>query len=777
MRSAAFTSRSTRLRLSTCRAPLAALPALVAVLGCGIPLAANPEFLAEAVEFGAKDCLFCHSDPGGGRNWNDRGHWMIERKAAMRADKVVVAWLSEYSQVAARGRERSPGEPDAAGGSAVIPASLHRGPYFQPKQDGEALRQWLGERGRYTTADGEWPQYSGDLAASKYSPLDQINAATVSSLEVAWTWDAFDNHRYVARDGQDKRQIRRAMYPDGFKATPLMVGGRLFVRTNFSGVAAIDPQTGDTLWTHDPGTADWGRPGIFGFATRGLGYWSDGSDERILLCTGDSYLVALDPASGKPMNSFGDNGRVDLTQGARRPLVRSLINCSAPPTVIGDVVVVGNQIADGPPGRSARSGGPAWRDNWPVGDVRGYDIRSGKRLWTFHTIPQEGEFGNETWEGDSWQWTGNTNVWSTMSSDEQLGHVYLPVTGPTFNFVGGFREGDNLFSNSIVCLDAKTGERIWHYQTIRHDIWDWDLPAAPTLIEIKVEGRRVKALAQPTKTGFVYVLDRRTGKPVWPITERKVPPSEFERAAETQPVPTRPPPFEMQGVSEEDLIDFTPELRARALAATKAHRLGPLFEPPSAEGTVQVPGWGGGANWGGAAFDPETAYLYISSRRQYIVVGLQAVEDPAQRGYEFEHKFFKVDVDGLQVVKPPYGTLTAYDMNRGEIAWQAPHGNGPRDHPLLQGLGLPPLGNPNAAGILVTRTLLFAGDRGERAGPSFLRAYEKGSGKTLWERELPGRHHNATPMTYIAGGRQHLVIATGGAAQPAKLTAFRLPED
>ncbi len=753
------------------------LLAMLAFLALVQPAHGMPEFLADSVAFGAKDCLFCHAEPGGGRTWNARGHWLMEQKRRFGAEEVEVGWLREYAG--------SPDPPESAletslrtvEGIGRIPETLHRGPFFDPKSDEAALRRWIASRGTYSTAEGEWPQYSGDIASSKYSPLDQIGKSNVGELEVAWVWDAFDNANYVQPGAEPiarPTRAERARFPDGFKSTPLMVGGRLFVRTNFSGVAAVDPATGDTLWTYDPGTAKWGRPGIFGFATRGLAYWSDGERGRILLCTGDSYLVALAPETGEPIMGFGDNGRVDLTQGSRRPLNRRLVNCSAPPAIIGDVAVVGNQIADGPPGRSARSGGSLWRDNWPVGDVRGYDVRTGKRLWTFHTVPQEGEFGNETWGSDSWKWMGNTNVWSMMSADENLGYVYLPVTSPTFNFAGDFRPGDNLFSNSVVCLDAKTGKRVWHFQTIRHDIWDWDLPAAPNLIDIVVDGRAVPAVAQVTKTGFVYVFDRRTGEPVWPIKDRAVPKSEIELAAGTQPFPLKPPPFELQGVSEDDLVDFTPDLKARALAAVEPHRLGPLYEPPSLQGTIQVPGWGGGANWGGAGFDPETGYLYVSSRRQYIVVGMRRVEDPEARGYEYEHKFFQVSVDGLPVVKPPYGTLTAYDMHRGEIAWQAPHGNGPRGRGPLEGLKLPPLGNPNAAGVLVTRTLLFVGDRGDAAESAFLRAYDKASGKTLWEAELPQRHHYAPPITYMAKGRQYVVVGVGGAAEPAQLVAFRL---
>lgn len=748
---------------------------LVLIVTSGSALA-KPEFLAPAIAFGAKDCLFCHLEPGGGREWNARGHWLLAEKQRRNSELVDTAWLSGYTpSPESEGLSEAPAT--VAQDDRNIPETLHRGPFFQPNESAEALARWIESRGSYTTAEGEWPQYAGDIAASKYAPLDRIDESNVADLEVAWVWDAFDNSNYIDPDADPSKPpspAARRRFPDGFKASPLMVDGKLYIRTNFSGVAAIDPASGETLWTYDPGTVKWGRPGIFGFATRGLGYWSDGTESRILLCTGDSYLVALDPGTGEPIQSFGDNGRTDLTQGSRRPLIRRLVNCSAPPTIIGNVAVVGNQIADGPPGRGERSGGSKWKENWPVGDVRGYDVRTGKRIWTFHTVPQEGEFGNDTWEGDSWKWMGNTNVWSMMSADEELGYVYLPVTSPTFNFAGGFRGGDNLFSNSIVCLNAKTGERVWHFQTIRHDVWDWDLPAAPNLIDIEVEGRKIPALVQVTKTGFLYVFDRRTGEPVWPIEDRPVPSSEFESVAETQPFPTKPPPFEMQGISEDALIDFTPELRAQALAAVKPYRLGPLFTPPSKQGTIQVPGWGGGANWGGAGYDPETGYLFLSSRRQYIVVGMQPVEDPATRGYEYEHKFYQVGIGGLPVVKPPYGTLTAYDMNRGEIAWQTPHGSGPRERGAFKGLGLPPLGNPNAAGVLVTRTLLFAGDRGDRSEPAYIRAYDKATGETLWEHELPGRHHNAPPITYLANGEQFVVIGVGGATEPARLVAFRL---
>ena len=748
------------------------------LLSAGLLLAAvasaKPEYLAPASELGAKDCLFCHTNPAGGKEWNARGLWLVDQKQQRGGEEIVVDWLEEY---------QPSGQPEQAlkiEGPLNIPETFSQGPFFQPNPDPDALWRWLETRGRYSTAGGEWPQYAGDTGSSKYSPLDQIDAGNVARLRLAWTWDAFDNSNFISADLDPRkmsRAERRRRLPDPFKATPLMINGKLFIRTNFSGVAAIRPSTGETLWTYDPGTAAGPRPGMFGFATRGLAYWSSGDEQRILLCTSDSYLVALDPETGKPLRDFGDNGRTDLTKGSRRPLNRALINCSAPPVIVGDVAIVGNQIADGPPGRSPASGGEEWRENWPVGDVRGYDVRTGKKVWTFHTVPQQGEYGVETWGNHSWRWMGNTNVWSMMSSDEKLGYVYLPVTGPTFNFAGEFRPGENLFSNSIVCLDAKTGKRVWHFQTIHHDIWDWDLPAAPNLIDITVDGERIPALAQVTKVGFLYVFDRRTGEPIWPIEERPVPASEFEETSATQPVPTKPPPFELQGLTEADLLDFTPGLKERALAAVEPHRLGPLFTPPSEEGTIQMPSWGGGGNWGGAGYDPETGYLYVSSRRAYITVGMQPAPDGEKLGYKHVQKFFQAAVNGLPVHKPPYGTITAYDMNRGEIAWQIPQGRGPKEHPLFKDLDLPDMGNANASGVLVTRTLLFTGDIGSAhadAGASFLRAYDKANGETLWESELPGKHSYAPPMTYLADGKQYVVIAVGGATQPARLVAYAL---
>ena len=368
--------------------------------------------------------------------------------------------------------------------------------------------------------------------------------------------------------------------------------------TSLGQVAAIDPGTGASLWTFDPGSWKEGRPGNLGFVHRGMAYWTDGTRARLLVGTGDAYLIAVDAKTGALDAAFGEGGRVDLMAGVERAVRTTLYSNSSAPIVCRDVIVVGASVHDGPATKE-----------YPRGDVTGYDARTGKRLWTFRSIPAKGAFGHDTWSGDAAEYTGSTNVWTLMSADEELGLVYLPFGTPTNDFYGGHRPGANLFAESIVAVDARTGERKWHFQAVHHGLWDYDLPAAPTLVDITVNGRAIKALAQVSKQGFTYVLDRRTGEPVWPIEERPVPQSTApgERSSPTQPFPSRPPAFERQGLTDDNLIDFTPELRQRAIDALKDHDRGPLFTPPSERGTVQLPGWVGGANWGGAAFDPDTA--------------------------------------------------------------------------------------------------------------------------------------------------------------------------
>ena len=719
---------------------------------------ANPEHLAPAMEFGARDCGFCHLTPQGGTGQNERGAWLLAERERRGVEAIDVAWLAAREAV-----HQPPVEQPA-------PAATDMKAKQQDAAALPALKPLPQDAKRpfdYTTRHGDWPAYGGDLRGAKYSALEQVGAANVSQLQIAWVWEAIDNHRYAGA-------TRRRQAPDGFKVTPLMAGGRLFVRTAFSAVAALDPLTGETLWTFDPGTGDGPRPAMFGFSTRGLAYHRDSDDERVLLVSSDGGLIALAAATGKPYANFGKNGRVDLRAGLRRPIRRSAASWNYAPALCGDVVVVGNQTSDM---SHVSRGADNWQDNVPLGDVRGFDVKTGKQLWVFKTVPQAGEFGNDTWGEDSWRWMGNTNVWSMMSCDPELGHVYLPVTAPTSHFFGGLRPGDNLFGTSLVAVDATTGKRIWHFQTVHHDIWDYDLPAAPVVADIVQDGKAVPVVAQVSKVGFLYVFNRKTGEPLWPIEERPVPASDLdgEQAAKTQPFPTWPPPFEMQGVGQDDLIDLTPQLRERAKEKLAGIRTGGLFLPASTEGSLAVPGWGGGANWGGASFDPETQMLYVASRRWPLLLTAREV-DEERFGFPYLIRPSGVDVGGLPVVKPPWASITAYQLDTGDIAWQVANGAGPKDHALLKGLDLPDLGSiNNAPGLLVTKKLIFHGHRTGWQQPSALRALDKATGGLVWEHEIEGTHNVSPPMTYLAGGRQFVLIATGVGLEPGRLTAFRLP--
>ena len=411
----------------------------------------------------------------------------------------------------------------------------------------------------------------------------------------------------------------------------------------------------------------------------------------------------------------------------------------------------------------------------PPGHVRGFDVRTGDMKWIFHTIPQAGELGNETWEGDSWLRAGGANVWTLMSADEELGFVYLPVGTPVTDYYGGHRAGDNLFANSLVCLDADTGERVWHFQFVHHAVWDYDPPAAPNLIDITVDGRQIAAVAQITKQGFTFVFDRATGEPVWPIEERPVPQSSLpgERTSPTQPYPTKPPLFLTNGATEDDVIDFTPELRAEGLAIFRQHSAGPLYTPPAAGTNIVRPGWSGGANWWGAAFDPETGRFYVPSWAHFSLVRMEE-GDPDSSDLMIRPQVRDLSGPrGLPLFKPPYAQLAAFDMNRGEKLWSVPVGDGPRDHEALRGLALPPLGNfEKLGGPLLTKTLLFIGQGFET---NRLGAYDKQTGRELWNVQLPARFH-AAPMTYMAGGKQYIVMAVGGGSQgaPEQLIALSL---
>jgi quinoprotein glucose dehydrogenase len=625
-------------------------------------------------------------------------------------------------------------------------------------------------------AAGEWRAYGADLANTKYSPLDQITRDNVGTLRVAWRWRSID---------QDVLAARSDLHTFLNEGTPVMAGGRLYTVTSLSQVAAIDPATGRTIWAYDPKSYEAGQPVNLGFVNRGLAYWRDGDVERLFFGTGDGHLIALDARSGRPVTAFGDGGRIDLTHGLRRPVDRAMYSVTSPPIVARGVVVVGSSVLD-----------PVLRQTGAPGDVRGFDAHTGRLRWTFHTIPERGEAGSETWEGDSAARTGNANVWTIMSADEALGYIYLPVSTPTSDFYGGQRPGANLYSDSLVAIDAETGKRVWHFQTTHHGVWDYDPPAAPVLADVAIGGRTRKVVAQVTKQGFCFLFDRVTGEPIWPIDERPVPPSalEGERTWPTQPFPTRPAPFDRQGITENDLIDFTPALRAEARAILSKHHHGPLYTPPVEGTTIMLPGWIGGASWAGAGFDPDTGLLYVPSITAPFIVTLSR-PDPAKSDLKFTARppAYAEGPRGLPLTKPPYGRVTAIDLASGEHGWMSPLGSGPRDHADLKALGLPRLGWPSRGVALVTKTLLFVGQEPrrlyERSRPSprgngvqadfenrepKLFAFDKKSGAVIAEIALPG---NATggPMTYLSNGRQFVVVPVGGANIPAELVALALP--
>jgi len=625
------------------------------------------------------------------------------------------------------------------------------------------------------TTNGEWPSYGGGLGSTRYAPLDQIDRENVSELEIAWRWEA--------------RNL--GPRPDyNFRATPIMMNGVLYTTAGSRRAAvAIDPATGETLWIYRFDEGERGSSAPRKTSGRGVSYWSDGEDERLFFITPSHFMIALNAKTGRPYPDFGRDGIVDLKEGLDRPLdpMKAPIGSSTPGIVVGDVIVVGAALP---------AGGVPPTKEMPAGHIRGYDVRTGERLWIFHTIPLPGELGHDTWEGDSWKFTGNASVWTSMSADPELGYVYLPTEAPTGDYYGGHRHGDNLFSQSLVCLDAKTGERIWHFQTVHHGIWDYDLPAAPVLADITVDGEAIPAVAQITKSGFTFVFDRKTGEPVWPIEERPVPQTDVpgEKTAPTQPFPTKPAPFERQGVTEDDLIDFTPELKAEALEIAATYTLGPLFTPPTLvtetnktnKGTLNLPGSQGGGNWQGAAFDPESGYLYVSSSTEPTPVGLVHAPKLSNMNYVRGRRLRLPKgggPQGLPLIKPPWGRITAIDLNTGEHVWMVPNGEAPdyvREHPALAGIDLPRTGRPERVGMLVTKTLLFAGEGGGLfgmfggGGPMF-RAYDKRTGAIVSELELPA-HQTGVPMTYLLDGVQYIVVAVGAKEHPAELVALRLPE-
>jgi quinoprotein glucose dehydrogenase len=622
-------------------------------------------------------------------------------------------------------------------------------------------------------AEGEWRFYGGDAASTKYSPAGQITRANVNQLQIAWRWSSPDNE--IAK-------VNPAARPPGYQDTPIMVNGVLYTTTALGIYAALDPATGRTLWQYDPEIWKLGRPPNLGFTHRGTAYWTDGQRRRLISGTHDASLISIDAETGKPDATFGTDGRVDVSEGVAYAQRGRNYAINSTPVIVKNVIIAGSNIQDLPQSKEQ-----------PRGDIFGFDARTGKKLWTFHAIPRKGDFGADTWEGDSAEYTGGTNVWSMLTVDEELGYVYLPFGTPTNDYYGGHRLGDNLFAESLVCLDVATGKRVWHFQGVHHGLWDYDFPAAPILVDITVNGRRINAVAQVSKQGFVYVFDRRTGVPVWPIEERPVPQSMVpgERTAKTQPFPTKPPPFDRQSMLDEDVVDFTPELRAQALEVLKAWDRGPLFTPPSERGSIQMPGHVGGADWGGAGVDPVNGMLFVPSLTSPIIVPI-VKGDPARGNLQYRATTQQLPtLDGIPLYKPPYSRVTAYDLNTGTMAWQVPIGDGPRNHPLLKDLKLGPLGSGLRAAPLVTSTLLFVGQWSGAIGripvlkvgdreltnlppePWTFRAFDKRTGEQVWAKELPVGPA-AAPMTYLYRGKQYVVVATGGGLQ-SELIAFALP--
>ena len=611
-----------------------------------------------------------------------------------------------------------------------------------------------------------WRYFGGNKAFMRYAPLDQVHKGNVGELSVLW--------RRAATDPAFTGRFPDRPVSGNLRSTPILIDDVLYAPNALGLVEAFDPGTGETIWRQGP--FDDSPEEAFGRSSRGVDYWEDGTEQRILSVRG-AYLYALDAETGNSYTNFGEQGRVNLVP----PSARSF-SWSSGPIVVGDVVVIGG-VVDG-----AGDSGMNWRGSQPE-HLRGYDVRSGQLLWTFHVVPQEGELGVDSWGEDSWKDSGDLGSWCCFSADEELGFVYVPFSAPTAAYFGGHRPGYNLFSNSLVAIDAKTGERVWHFQMVHHDLWEYDTVGPPILGEITVDGRRIHAVMQPSKTGFLYVFDRQTGEPVWPIEERPVPQSDVpgEHSSPTQPFPTKPAPFAQIGITEDDLIDFTPEIRERALAIADSFVFGSIFTPPSIVteepgrgGTLMLPGSWGAGNWNTGAFDPETGFYYAFAHSIPRVYRLEKTTDPDSEMPYWSPNRDAPYLDGLPITKPPWGRITAIDMNTGIHVWSAANGDALRDHPLLKDLDLPPLGIASRPAALVTRTLLFMGDGANVFGGvqrnmwgRGFRAYDKATGKVLWDTELPTGVTGA-PMTYMFQGKQYIVVPIGGRDDPPEWLALGL---
>jgi len=611
-------------------------------------------------------------------------------------------------------------------------------------------------------AAGDWPTYGGDPGAMGYSPADQIDRDNVGGLALAWSWDTGD----VPLSGPRLPVTGQTVRPGAYQNTPVVLNDTMYVSTPYNRVVALDAATGTEIWSYDPRTWEWGQPpNGTGFVHRGVALWS-GEGQRIVLLNSRWRLIALDAATGLPIQTFGDGGEIDLTEHLLWPTNRLHYTQTSPPVIHGDLVILGNGVWDG-----------FVYDQDPPGNILAFNVHTGELAWRFNLIPQGEEPGTETWENGAWRYTGHTNAWAPLSVDSERGLVFAPVGTPSNDYYGGRRPGDNLCAESLVVLDAGTGELVWQFQAVHHGLWDYDLPAQPTLFTLDVDGRLVDVVAVSTKMGFLYVFNRETGEPIWPIEERPVPASDVdgEVAAATQPFPTAPPPFAPQGFTEDDLLDFTSELRAQALEFVRPYRMGPLYTPPSLEGTITNPGIIGGGNWGGAAVDAATGFLYVKATVSPALLALAPADSTRTEGeYGIDRTRRSLRLpNGLPIQKPPYGTLTAYDLGAGEIAWQVPVGDtrSVRENPALAGVELPDrLGVTGAPGPVVTGGgLVFLTGGGEA-----LYAFDKETGQELWSADL-GQVGYANPMTYrTSDGKQFVVIATGRGGG-TRLMAFALP--
>ncbi len=671
-----------------------------------------------------------------------------------------------------------------------------------------------GQTASPSTKNGEWPQYTADLKGTRYSPLNQIDASNFSRLEVAWRFktDSFGPRPEYKLEG-----------------TPLMIKGVVYATAGTRrSVIALDAKTGEVIWAHSLREGNRAAVAPRQLSGRGLSYWTDGrGDDRILYVTTGYRLIALNAHTGAMIPAFGKGGMVDLKEGVvygtgqQIDLETGEIGIHSTPIVAQDIVIIGSSMKEGQT--------PVTHNN-TKGVVRAFDARSGKLLWTFNTIPRPGEFGSETWENGSWAVNGNTGVWTQITVDEDLGLVYLPVESPTSDWYGGHRPGDNLFGESLVCVDLKTGRRKWHYQVVHHPIWNYDLSSAAILGDINVNGRAVKAVALPGKQAFLYVFDRVTGQPVWPIEERPVPQSDVpgEKTAATQPFPTKPPAYARNYLKiPDDLIDFTPEMRAQARDLVSRYRVEGMFTPPVVGdpsgkwlGAINLGNGTGGTNWPGAAYDPET-HIFYSQAQQGALSVISLRQPPTgfsdmrylsgRQDQPFREAFGPgfgtaadsplakqlgrppagggggggaLNVQGLSIVKPPYGVITAVNLDRGEIVWQVPYGETPdnvRNHAALKGMNLPNTGQLGSVGVLVTKTLIVVGDSQltttpQHARGAMLRAYDKANGNEVGSVWMPAPQ-SGSPMTYMLDGRQYIVLAISGGAYSGEYLAFALPEN